>query len=465
MSTMITRILDIRFTKSIFIDLLLWMLGFGVFMGLVFPPFTWLILDLDQSQVFSITFVASCIAAGSIVGLINYGLVKHVIGDRFELLIGRMRRIQGYLSDKDRVGQCAGEECFVHIQSNDVIGDTAASFNALIEALRQRTLFEGQMWNFIQLMNKHIELPGLIVSIIREFCKISAIEAGLCMTLQREEWEILESYGIDRDLIDSEKLCKDGGLLQRCMQSHKTITIDVPADVPIEIGLPGLRMRPRQMILHPVVYHNEVLGVFIFLALSPVSAETHSIMQATFSQLANAFQNSLLYERVKKISVVDELTGAYNRRFGMKRLREELSRADRMQDHMAVVMVDLDHFKSVNDTYGHPAGDAVLREVAQIFNHHIRQGDLMCRYGGEEFLLIFIGASQENAVDLAERLRKMIELHEVKWHDNVVIKITASFGISVYPQSQGIDDMELIRQADEALYNAKNGGRNQIKVY
>ncbi len=462
---MIAKILDIRLTKSIFKDLLIWMLAFGTLMGFIFPPFTYAVLDISKEQVFSWLFFGSCIAAGSIVGLINYGLVKHVIGDRFSLLIQRMRRINGFLQDKDKVGQCADDQCFVNIQSQDLIGDTAETFNDLILALRQRTNFESELWSFIQIMNKHIELPELVASIIREFCKTSAIEAGLCVSYQKDKWEILQTYGLSMENIDQEKLYGSGGLLQRVLISHKTVEIDIPEDIPIDLSAIGLTMRPKNMILYPVLYHNTILGIFIFLALQPISGETRKIMEATFSQMSNAFQNSMLHERVKKISVIDELTGAYNRRFGLKRLKEELSRAGRMNDHIAVVMVDLDHFKPINDTYGHPAGDAALREVAQIFSHNLRQGDIMCRWGGEEFLLIFFGASLMNAQHLCDRLRKMIELMEIKWQDNVTIRLTASFGISIYPQSKEIDEMELIRQADTALYNAKNNGRNQVQIF
>lgn len=462
---MITKILSIRFTKSIFMDLLIWMLGFGIFMGVVFPPFTYLVLGIAKHKVFSWVFFASCVAAGSIVGLINFGLVKHVISDRFAMLIHRMKRINHSLQDIDYVGQCGDEECMLHLKSKDSIGETADSFNELIMALRQRTNFEAQLWSFIQIMNKHIELPELVTSIIREFCKISSIEAGLCISNQREKWQILQTYGLSLADIDQDKLYGSGGLVQRVVISHKTLEIQIPDDIPIDLSTIGFTMRPKCMILYPVIYHNNILAIFIFLALSPVSPETKKIMEAAFSQMANAFQNSMLHERVKKISVVDELTGAYNRRFGLKRLREELSRADRMEDHIAVVMVDLDHFKSVNDTYGHPAGDAVLREIAQIFSHDLRQGDIMCRWGGEEFLLIFLGASLVNAQELTERLRKMVELLEIKWQDNVTLRITASFGIAIYPQAKAMDENELISQADAALYNAKNNGRNRIEIH
>ncbi len=155
----------------------------------------------------------------------------------------------------------------------------------------------------------------------------------------------------------------------------------------------------------------------------------------------------------------DSLTGILNRPAILEILIKELARARRNKTPLSVIMADIDHFKQVNDTYGHLAGDRVLREVAQRITSSIRQYDHCGRYGGEEFLLVIPGSERSTAREIAERLRRAVSSEQISINDNT-IPVTLSLGIAEYNGEQDID--LLIKEADSALYRAKEQGRNRV---
>jgi two-component system, cell cycle response regulator len=159
----------------------------------------------------------------------------------------------------------------------------------------------------------------------------------------------------------------------------------------------------------------------------------------------------------------DNLTGISNRGVILDNLRRERARQERGGAAFAIVLADIDHFKYVNDTYGHLAGDAVLKEIASRMVTFIRPYDLVGRYGGEEFLILAPSSDSLGAITLAERIRNAIEEKPVIF-DGKVISVTASFGIAVSTPSQRLDAQQMIRVADEALYTAKANGRNRCDL-
>jgi two-component system, cell cycle response regulator len=159
----------------------------------------------------------------------------------------------------------------------------------------------------------------------------------------------------------------------------------------------------------------------------------------------------------------DSLTRLWNRSSILTQLGRELARAEREVRPLGVVIVDLDHFKQINDTYGHLAGDAVLRESARRMQAGIRHYDSLGRYGGEEFLILFPGCCEAECFTQAERLRKQLSQPEMSVNDGP-LRVTASFGITVAIPGEGCTEESLIRKADEALYRAKKSGRNRVEV-
>lgn len=170
----------------------------------------------------------------------------------------------------------------------------------------------------------------------------------------------------------------------------------------------------------------------------------------------------VLQEELREQSTHDALTGLYNRHFLEESFRRELLLADRGGHPVSVIMGDLDHFKTVNDLYGHLAGDEVLRVFGALLTNIARASDIICRYGGEEFLLVLPGMTEEGAVKRAEQLRQAMGAVGVS-HGASQITVTASFGIAVYPTDGSTTD-ELIAAADNALYSAKAQGRNRVNL-
>ena len=164
------------------------------------------------------------------------------------------------------------------------------------------------------------------------------------------------------------------------------------------------------------------------------------------------------------IANLDGLTEIYNHRYFQEFLDKELNRADRRETKVSLILADIDKFKSFNDNYGHQAGDMVLREVASICTELIREYDLLARYGGEEFVFVLPETGQGDAVNVAEKIREAIELHNFIYNQEIC-NVTISFGIATFDPDQPIGKALLIEQADKALYSAKDKGRNRVEVF
>jgi len=171
--------------------------------------------------------------------------------------------------------------------------------------------------------------------------------------------------------------------------------------------------------------------------------------------------------RIRKMAVTDELTNLKNRRFVLARLSEELERARRYQRALSCLILDVDHFKRVNDAYGHDAGDAVLKAVSVAVQGRCRDADTVGRYGGEEFMAVLPETDGKRARHVAERIRQTIEELRVTTSTGEEITVTASLGVAdLSPNGEvdGVDAGALIKRADDALYRAKEAGRNRVEV-
>jgi diguanylate cyclase (GGDEF)-like protein/PAS domain S-box-containing protein len=186
-----------------------------------------------------------------------------------------------------------------------------------------------------------------------------------------------------------------------------------------------------------------------------------AIMFAQYLSLSIA--NIKLSEKLASQSIRDTLTGLFNRRYMEETIQREILRAARKQTKIGIVMADIDHFKQINDTYGHEAGDEFLMKLADFFKTKTRGSDIACRYGGEEFILILPESSVEDTYKRADYLREEIKKMKVYFRGQLLPSITLSFGIATYPD-HGIDTDELMRVADTALYKAKEEGRDRVIV-
>lgn len=223
----------------------------------------------------------------------------------------------------------------------------------------------------------------------------------------------------------------------------------------------------------PLMAQGEALGVLYFRVdaasgrcgreLAAAAEERRQFYFNVAETLSLAVANIRLRETLQHQAIRDPLTSLFNRRYFQETLRRELHRASRAQQPLSLVMLDIDHFKRFNDTWGHDAGDAALRAVGEILAGRTRAGDVACRHGGEEFALAFPGLPAEVASERVEALRREIELRDIQFLGESIDPVTISAGIAVYP-SHAMDMESLMRVADQALYQSKNAGRNRFTM-
>jgi two-component system, cell cycle response regulator len=234
------------------------------------------------------------------------------------------------------------------------------------------------------------------------------------------------------------------------------------------------RIKHGSLALIPLPRDNRAIGVMAFG--SGDSLRFTSDLAADFLAhlgvvVAISLENAVNRARLVRSGVTDFLTGWHNRRYFHNRLREELARAERTGKALSCLMIDMDHFKEINDRYGHLAGDEALKEVARRAEAEIRAGDTGARFGGDEFAILLAGAESSHAVKLAERIHHSVAATPIRVHGGAHITVTLSIGLATArPQAQQRSHdyralaEQLIAEADAALYRAKSAGRNRVEV-
>jgi diguanylate cyclase (GGDEF)-like protein/PAS domain S-box-containing protein len=221
---------------------------------------------------------------------------------------------------------------------------------------------------------------------------------------------------------------------------------------------------PAGYLCVPMMAQGEALGILHLVRHEGEGQLTEAKEQLAITvagQIALALANLRLRERLQVQSIRDSLTGLFNRHYMEESLERELRRAARSQHSLGVIMLDLDHFKHFNDTFGHEAGDVLLRMLSKFMQTRLRGEDIACRYGGEEFILILMEASPEITHERAEELRLGVKELQTVFRDRLLGSITISAGTANFPE-HGTSSEELLRAADAALYIAKAQGRNQV---
>lgn len=218
----------------------------------------------------------------------------------------------------------------------------------------------------------------------------------------------------------------------------------------------------------PLTVQGETLGVFYVTAPSTRNGEyqasQHQLSVTVSEVIKLALSNLRLRERLHEQANRDTLTGLFNRRYLLDTLPRELHRALRHNAPLCLAMLDIDHFKRFNDTYGHEGGDVLLHELGRVLSENLRKSDIVCRYGGEEFVIVLRDSSLEEARQHLERIRLLIEGMQIRHGDKLLGTMTVSAGIAGAPEHASTPG-ELLRMSDYALYAAKQAGRNCIVSY
>ncbi len=220
----------------------------------------------------------------------------------------------------------------------------------------------------------------------------------------------------------------------------------------------------QQTLCIPLLAQGETIGVLHFIMPLDLKIDHYQGMwNAIAEQIGLTLANIQLRDSLREQAIRDPLTGLFNRRYMLEALDQAHSRAERTGSDIAVMMIDLDHFKLFNDNFGHDAGDHVLKAVSQALKDSLRQEDIACRYGGEEFCVVCPSTSELQAAQIAERICKSIRKLELSLNQLSLGTVTTSIGIAVYPHHAATME-DVIRIADEALYLAKQNGRDRAEI-
>jgi diguanylate cyclase (GGDEF)-like protein/PAS domain S-box-containing protein len=221
----------------------------------------------------------------------------------------------------------------------------------------------------------------------------------------------------------------------------------------------------RTVLGIPLILRGEVMGVLSMQAGKPNTYDHDQIrlLETIAQQTSIAMDNAKLFEKMQTMAITDSLTGLYNRRYFYMILENEIERAKRYQISLSLIMLDIDHFKRVNDQLGHLAGDEVLASFAEVCKNQLRQVDVMFRYGGEEFMILLPESNKEDAMNAAERIRSAITetVFETKKGN---VSITTSIGVSEYGEDHPGPN-EFVESADKAMYASKDAGRNCVRFF
>ncbi|HMI94570.1 MAG TPA: diguanylate cyclase, partial [Polyangiales bacterium] len=220
----------------------------------------------------------------------------------------------------------------------------------------------------------------------------------------------------------------------------------------------------QSLLILPLLVREHAIGT---LALAAKRAEAFGpqvrpTLTALASQLAVALSNAESVRRLEALATTDGLTGCFNKRYFSEQLKAKLSAAERFERKLSLVITDIDHFKLVNDTYGHATGDVVIKELGEILNRLKRETDVVARFGGEEFCVLCEETDTAGALQLAERVRQEVERTSFETEVGK-LQVTCSFGVATFPEHAGTRE-RLFESADRALYKAKHGGRNRVEA-
>jgi len=291
---------------------------------------------------------------------------------------------------------------------------------------------------------------------------------------------VLEKFGVDHVVVSL--LDEDDHLSVRAHKGKLTPILPQGAALPVGTGM-GMRalelgktvvendvrslrrylasfVETRSEVCVPLIFFGEKLGVLMLesSALGNFTNEDVPPLESVADICAGAIKNAHYFEQAQQLAYRDGLTGIYNRRYFEMQIASEIERASRYDGRLAIIMIDIDNFKRLNDEFGHLLGDEVLRQVSTVFVQQLRKVDVVCRYGGEEFAILVPQTSGGNALEVAEKLRRVVAAYRFP---GVPVKVTISAGVSEFPSNGSTRD-ELVAAADAALYASKESGRNRV---
>ena len=307
-------------------------------------------------------------------------------------------------------------------------------------------------------------IPAIGVRFLKDF--FQSTYAGFFARVDPEsELTLIEGVGFPKEWKRSVRIPADQGMLGLALQCNTVISRE---EYLAQLGSKEIGSSPLEQtvgvadLIVPVPAASGTLGAIVIAGCPDEMIEERSYTSMLADLLGSALHRATAMISAEIEASVDMLTGLANRRHFSKWFETEVRQAKNYSHHLSLLLFDIDHFKKINDTYGHPAGDQILKALANATRKVTRSSDLVARYGGEEFGVVMVSSDREQALAYAESLRKDIAALEVRIPGQPEpLRFTVSGGIAAFP-ADGETTSDLIRTADEALYEAKQGGRNRI---
>jgi diguanylate cyclase (GGDEF)-like protein len=354
-----------------------------------------------------------------------------------------------------------------------LLGTTFLLINAVFRkltqtsaSLRQRVAELTTLNDVGRAMNSTLQLDELLQQIARS--TLSALERATVLTVglwnEKEHAFRFRAFTRGEDAPADRWSPRGEGVTAWVLQNKAPLLVrDLAGEADtFSIGPLDVPSGIRSWMGVPLVVYDEIVGILSVHSLerSAFGDDDLRLLESIGQQAAAAIENARLYE----LATVDGLTQLYVRRYFDQRLDEEWRRSARYHTPFALILIDLDDFKALNDRYGHPVGDRVLRATAGIVKRKMRAIDIPARYGGEEFAILLSRATTADAMTVANRIRADIAAYRLPVGDGEV-SITASLGVASYPECGDVDALELLHRADLALYEAKEAGKNRVCAY
>jgi diguanylate cyclase (GGDEF)-like protein len=313
-------------------------------------------------------------------------------------------------------------------------------------------------------LSSSLQLEELVEAIARETCKAVAEAEAVSLVHRRAGRDselVIDGFDRTSEKFFRRAMAKGEGAAGWVMRQGVARCIDDLSMSEIATDADGI----RSWLGVPLFMYGQCEGVVAVQSarVAAFSAEHQRLLESLALQIAAALQNAHLYE----LAMVDGLTGLFMRRYFDARIEEEVERSKRYGSPFSVVMMDVDDFKTLNDTYGHLVGDRVLKAIADIVKAEMRGVDTAARYGGEEIAVILPRTEMVGAYSLAERIREGIAELRITTDEEPprALAVTASLGIAAFPESKAQTGEDLVRRADRALYRAKKTGKNRVELY
>jgi len=384
------------------------------------------------------------------------------------IIIGRLstKRIHAFASISKEIarGNFTNEVPFTN---GDEIGQLGKSFNIMTTSIKQKIEQLRYLNDIAVEIHSHIEIEHLLQDLVNISRRIINAEIGSLVLLD-EQGENIKYFKVSMPnpcQIKGQPIGK--GLLGAVIKKGQTIRLDDITKDLRSIKLPENHPPIRTLLGVPLVTNSSTVSGGLFLANKAnnecFTLEDEEILLTITYQASVAIENARLYGQVQQLAVTDGLTGLLNHKEFHKRLDETIEGSKRYHYTVSLLMIDIDHFKKFNDTYGHQVGDQILRTVAAVIKSQVRTVDVCARYGGEEFAVIVRDDAAFYPLVLAERIRSTVYAYPIR-HDGIRSQLSVSIGVACFPKDAD-NAKDLIKRADEALYMAKETGRNRLCCY